>query len=188
MHQLILTYFLWIFMSVTAFASASGSETSSMLSLDLLYKGINFVILLYLLHKFARKPIVKMLSSNAENTKKTLDNAQIKLEEAETKYAAYEAKIATLEKQLETRQQSNIASIAEERKQIIAEAENQARKLEEQAESRIEQDLIRAKSEIREYLATTSVKLAEQIITKEIGSQDHKILIANYAKSLKETA
>ncbi len=179
-----------------AFASGDG-ESSSLLGTYLnlsppmesfLYKVINFVILLFLLHKFARKPIAKMLLSSAENTKNEMDSALAELEDAKKKLAEYQEKTANLEKELEEREKASMAAIEVEKKQLIENAELQSKKLEEQSVARIEQEIQKAKTEIREYMVNESIKMAEKTISNEIGNKEQKALLENYTKFLKETA
>jgi F-type H+-transporting ATPase subunit b len=188
MLKQLFTALTFICFSYSAFASAGGGGGASLLSYDMLFKAINLVILLLILHRFARKPIAKMLSSSAENTKETVDSARAELEGAKARLAEYEAKIANLETELATREKTSIAAIEVEKEKLIADAKLQATKLEEQTQNRIEQDILRAKTEIREFLVNESVSLAEKTISEQIGGKERKALIENYAKNLNETA
>jgi F-type H+-transporting ATPase subunit b len=183
-------------MIITAFAAgisgvalaSGGGEAGSLLSWEMLFKTINFLILLYLLHRFAKKPLAKMLATSAENTKKTLADAKAELADAKQKLDDYKSKLANLEKELDERRQTAFTAIENEKQQLIKDAETQVKKLEEQTRARIEQDILKAKLEIRQFLAYESVKLAEETIAKELGSKEQKALLDNYAKFLKETA
>ncbi len=167
--------------------AAGGAGGGSLLSKEMAYKGINFVLLLVLLHLFVRKPIARMLNSSAENTKKTMDSTRTELEKAKEKLSDFQSKIANLEKELEDRKQAAMSAIEEEKNQIILDAENQVKKLEEQSQLKIEQDTQKAKSEIREFLVNESVKLAEKTVKEEVGKKQ-KALLDNYSKFLDKTA
>jgi F-type H+-transporting ATPase subunit b len=174
---------------VSSMALASGGgEGGSLLSLDMLFKLINFLLLLYLLHRFARKPLANMLSSSAENTKKSVDETKLELAEAKKQLEEYKSKLSNLEKDLEDRRETALSVIETEKKQLIEDAENQVKRIEEQSYARIEQDISNAKEEIRQFLVEESVKLAEATIAKEIGGKEQKALLDHYTKSLKETA
>lgn len=155
---------------------------------DMIFKTINLLLFLFLLKKFAGKPIARMLSSSAENTKKTMDDAKTELAEAKKKLEDYQSKLANMESELEERRKSALAAIETEKAQMIEDAENQVKKLEEQSQARIEQDILKAKADIREFLVNESVKMAEEAIAKEIGSKEQKALFENYAKFIKESA
>ncbi len=176
----------------TAFAAGGGGAEGIFMENkaleDMIFKTINFLLLLFLLNKFARKPIAKMLSSSAENTKKTADDAKTELAEAKKKLEDYQSKLANMETELEERRKSALAAIETEKAQLIEDAENQVKKLEEQSQARIEQDILKAKAEIREFLVSESVKMAEEAIAKEVGGKERKALFENYAKFIKESA
>ena len=159
-----------------------------MFSSEMLFKLINFLLLLLLLHRFARKPIAKMLSNSAENSKKKIDDAEAELATAKSQLAEYQAKMANLNEELATREKTAHAAIEVEREKLIADTKIQAQKLEQQAQNRIEQDILKAKAEIREFLVHESVQLAEKIISEQIDSKERKALVENYAKYLNETA
>lgn len=168
--------------------ASSGGEAGSLLSWEMLFKTVNFLILLFLLHRFAKKPLASMLAASAENTKRTLDNAKAELADAKQKLDDYKSKLSNLEKELEERRRTALSAIETEKQQLIKDAETQVKKLEEQTKARIEQEIVKAKLEIRQYLVNESVKLAEETIAKELGSKEQKALLDNYAKFLKATA
>ncbi len=178
--------------SSTALAAGGGDATGIFLESkaleDMIFKTINLLIFLFLLKKFAGKPIARMLSSSAVNTKKEMDDAKSDLAEAKKKLEDYQSKLANMESELEERRKSALAVIETEKAQMIEDAVNQVEKLEEQSQARIEQDILKAKAEIREFLVNESVKMAEEAIAKEIGSKEQKALFENYAKFIKESA
>lgn len=177
-----------VFISISSYAYASSGGGGSLLSWNMLFKTINFLLLIYLLHRFARKPLANMLRSSAENTKKTIDEARSTLEETKKELADYQAKIANLENELKKRRESALASIEAEKNQLIEDARNQAKNIEEQAQDRMEQSILQAKAEIREFLVNESIKMAEESISKEIGNKEQRALLDNYTKFLKESA
>ncbi len=193
----IITAFVFLACTSTLAIAASGEGhggdylLSSFMShemRDFLFKCLNFVILLYLLYKFARKPIANMLSSAARNTKDTMDSAELKLKEAEAKLAEYQQKLANLEKEMAEMRERSLAAIEDEKKRMIEDAEETAKKIEQQSQARIEQDVLKAKIAVRTFLVDESIRLAEQLIADKIGSQEQKALISNYANVIKEIA
>jgi F-type H+-transporting ATPase subunit b len=183
LNKIILTAFL-----VSLSSIATAAEGGSLFSTDMLFKVINFVILLAILHKVARKPLVNMLSSTAMTEKEKAENAQKSLAEAERRLEEYTAKIARLEEEMEKRQQDAFQSITEEKKTLLADAEKFARNLEQKTVQRIEQDVHLARNEIQEYLVQESVKMAEKLAVESIDDTTQKSLIENYTQVLERTA
>lgn len=181
--------------SAAAFAASGGGHEDYLLSgmmskemQDFLFKCINFAILLFILHKFARKPIANMLSAAAKNTKDTMESAEVKLKKAEAKLADYQKKFVNLEKEMASMQERSMAAIEEEKKKMVKDAEEAAKKIEQQTQVRIEQDVLKAKMEVRHFLVEESIKLAEQLIAEKIDSKEQKALISNYVNIIKEIA
>jgi len=182
MRTCLLSTLVLAFASFTAFASPDGNAGGSLLSAEMAFKAVNFILLLFLLYKFARKPIAKMLSNSAENTKKTIESTKQELAAAKGRLSEYESKIASLEQELKTREDNAMSSIVVEKEKMIADAREQAQKLEEQALNRIEQDVLKAKAEIKAFLVNESIQFAEKLISSEVGKNEHKALVDNYVK------
>lgn len=188
MRKQLITAFVLICSAQSALAASAGHSGGSLLSSEMAFKAINFILLLYLLNRFARKPVARMLSNSAQNTKETMDSVKEELAAAKARLADYESKIAVLEKELTSREENAMAAIEAEKEKMITDAREQAKNLEEQAQNRIEQDIIKAKSEIREFLVQESIQFAEKIITEELGSKEQKALVENYVKYFNQSA
>lgn len=188
MRRRLSTAFIMICTAQSALASSTGHTGGSLFSSEMAFKTVNFILLLFLLHKFARKPIAKMLSTSAENTKNTVDSAKEELASAKAQLADFESKIANLEKELVTREEKAMAAIEIEKEKMIKDAQEQAEKLEEQSQKRIEQDILKAKADIKEFLINESVQFAEKVIAEEIGNKEQKALVENYVKHFNQSA
>ena len=193
--RILASIFLLCFAAV-AFAAGSGDVPEDYLLHSFmgyqtqlfLFKCFNFAILLYLLNRFARKPIANMLSSAAINTKETVDSAEAKRKEAEAKLAETRRKHASLEKEMAEMQKRSLAAIEEERKRMVGEAKETADKMMRQMQARIEQDVLKAKMEVRGYLVEESIRMAEKLIDEKVSSQKQKELIADYTETIKTIA
>ena len=178
-----------LFVSVTTIAFASsGGEAGSFFSLTMGFKVINFLILLFLLNKFARPAITNMLSNAAKGAKERVDEAEAKLKEAEHKLADYQNKMANLEKDMAKMQEDALVAIENEKEKMVADAKETAGKIEQQSQARIEQDILKAKMEVRAYLVDESIKLAEKFIAEKVDSKEQKALISDYVKVIQEIA
>ena len=170
-----------------AFAAGSGAEGSDPL-MDLLYKAVNFFIVLVLLHLFAKKPIAKMLKASAIATKEAAESGKKKVEEAEITLSEMKAKIAELEDEISQKKESAIISISREKDQIIKEAGVAAEKIRIQTQQRIDQEILQAKAKIREYLIEESMKNAESMVSKKVGTKEHEALLNDYSEILQKTS
>ena len=113
-----------------------------------------------------------------ESIKKELEQAQqerdaalLKLKEVEERFARLDAEIAAIDEQTKR-------DIAEERERIAQSTETEINKLSEQAQREIERAGKAAKKDLRRYTAEQSVRLAEELIRREMKPEDDAHLIA----------
>ncbi|HLC19027.1 MAG TPA: ATP synthase F0 subunit B [Thermodesulfobacteriota bacterium] len=150
-----------------------------------LWKVINFVILAVGLYLVWAKVIKKALEKKGEEIKKAMDDAREAKEAAEKRALEYRAKLSDLEK--------SIAAIAEElrlegeaeKKKIIAEATSAAVRLAEQARITVEQELIKARIEIRREVAELAARMAGEILSRELKPEDQERLIKEYVSRMR---
>ena len=150
-----------------------------------LWKVINFVILAVGLYLVWVKVIKKALEKKGEEIKKAMDDAREANEAAEKRALEYRAKLSDLEK--------SIAAIAEElrlegeaeKKKIIAEATSAAVRLAEQARITVEQELIKARIEIRREVAELAARMAGEILSRELKPEDQERLIKEYVSRMR---
>ena len=150
-----------------------------------LWKVINFVILVVGLYLVWVKVIKKALEKKGEEIKKAMDDAREANEAAEKRALEYRAKLSDLEK--------SIAAIAEElrlegeaeKKKIIAEATSAAVRLAEQARITVEQELTKARIEIRREVAELAARMAGEILSRELKPEDQERLIKEYVSRMR---
>ena len=133
---------------------------------------IIFGIALYILKKFAWKPILKALKDREASIASALSAAEKAKEEMEKLKAGNEKIIAEARREKEI-----ILKEAKEIKdKIVSEAKSQARtegqKLIEEARRQIEDEKKTAIGEMKKQMVEISVLVAENVIRKELKEQD----------------
>ncbi|WP_457756285.1 F0F1 ATP synthase subunit B [Thermodesulfatator indicus] len=147
---------------------------------DLLWWTVNFIALVIILVKFGREPIVNMFRSRRERIEGEYKELTDKRAEAERKYKEYEAKLATLEEEARKIMEAFIEQGEKEKERIIKEAYETAERIKQQAEFYVQQELEKAREELRKEVAELSVKMAEQIIREKITPEDQKRLVKEF--------
>jgi F-type H+-transporting ATPase subunit b len=150
---------------------------------NLLFTLLIFVLVIYLLRRFAWNPLLDVLSKRETTIRETIEAAQRERQQAERLLAEYQAQLAKAREEA-------AALVTEGRR----DAEAVARRVQEQARTESEELLARARREIE--LATDSarkqlhdeaselaVMVAARIIQKELSAADHRELVA---RSLQE--
>lgn len=134
---------------------------------------ISFSILLFILGKFAWKPILKSLHEREENIEKAIKAAEEAKLEMKKLQANNEQIIAEARKQADV----IIKEAREMKEKIISEAKNtasiEAEKIIKNAHVVIENEKTEALNQIKNQIAEFSVLIAEKVIRKEL-SQENK--------------
>ncbi len=172
---------------VTQFAAEQSASGIGALGVDgkaFLIQLITFLLALWVLKRFAFKPILKVLTERRE-----LIEDGVRLgEEMQKEQAKLEQ---TIDKELhEARKQADgiIAGAEQTGRQIAAEAEQKAQKkadgIIKQAESRIEQESARARQKLEKEIVSLVAEATEAIIDEKVDAQKDAKLIN---KALKGT-
>lgn len=156
-------------------------------SLGLLFwSAIIFAILLFILTKFAWKPIVGALEEREKFIADSLDQANKAKEEMAKLKSENEALLAQArqerDKILKDAQTVANSTISEAKDKALIEAE----KMISNARMQIVNEKNAAITELKNLVATTSVQIAEQIVKKNLSSDSsQKELIDSYLKDSK---
>jgi F0F1-type ATP synthase membrane subunit b/b' len=122
----------------------------------------------------ARKETIKSELARAQQER---DAALAKLKEVQERLARLDAEVATIQEQSKR-------EASEERERIVTSTQVEIKKLGEQAQREIESAGKAAKHELRVYAAETSVRLAEEIIRREMKPEDDARLIQRNVQEL----
>ncbi len=162
-----------------SFVFASGGEGAEHAPWwkDYVWKIINFLILVILLFKFAKKPMQNFFQKRTELIEKTLNEAK-------------EAKAASLKalQEVETRLKAKDAEVEailaasrkageQEREAIIAESDRLKAKILEQAKTNIEFELKSAKEAIKAEAVELAMELAEKKLKEKITKEEQEKLL-----------
>ncbi len=177
----LLIVFTTVLLPTLVFANSGGG---SPFNSDLLWKTINFVVLVVAIVIVWKKFLKKLLENRADDIRAQLAEAEIKRKEAEAKLAEYkkkEAGFAVLIAEAEAR----IKKDAElEKEKIKAEAAAMVEKLKEQARHTAEQEIERARVALKKEAALLAMEMAKTIIAKEIRADDQDRLVKTYIDKL----
>ncbi len=145
---------------------------------------LNFAILVVVLVKLLKAPISNALKSRTEEIENSFKELDEKKKEAERKYAEYEKKLAKMDKEAERILNTFIQQGEAEKEKIIQQAKEAAERIKAQAELFVQQELEKARHELQQEVADLAVKMAEDIIRKNLTEQDHHKLISEYLEKV----
>jgi F0F1-type ATP synthase membrane subunit b/b' len=140
-----------------------------------LWKFVNLFVFiacaLYLHRRFGR-PIREALRARSEGIKRELIRAQEERDQALAKLAEVEARFQRLDSEVAKVKERAWAEAEAERERIKSATELEIAKMRDQAKREVESLGKAARQELRQFAAQESLRLAEEILAKEIGPED----------------
>ncbi len=155
---------------------------------NLIWQALAFGLLVFLLHRFAYGPVIKMLDERANRIRESMEQAeQIKADNAA---AAQRAQQLIAEAQNQTRDMLAQAQQMSQRTigAAQAEAREQREKMLVDAHKQIEADTQRAKDELRREVARLAIMAAGKVVGKSLDTQDHYRLVDEALADAERTA
>lgn len=154
--------------------------------IDMVVMLIFFILLMYLVSKFAWGPVMNMMQKREEYVAGEIEAAEKSRAEAEK--ASKEA----VEQLRQTRQEAQ--QIIEDAKNagmkqeqdIVASARKEADRIKLAAQEEIQNEKEKAIQALQDQVASLSVLIASKVIEKEISAQDQDKLIEEYIKQVGE--
>lgn len=183
-RKIVAAIFAFILPLLPLIASAS-EEAHSGGGNDMLWKIINFAILVVAIVIVWKKFIGKMLRKRGEDIKQAMEDARAAKDIADRKAAEYTTKLSMLDKRISELAAELLAEGEADKKKIFAEAEAAVGKIMAQAKLTAEQEVRKAKAEIRLAAAELAVQMAAEILNKELNPADQEKLVKGYLENLR---
>lgn len=176
-----------VLLSSFALAAGGGADRSADL-LDLLYRWINFALLVIILVIVLKKVNVKQyFVSRIEGIKKELEDLKKQREAAEGKARDLESKLKAFEGERKEILEQYKADGLAEKERILAEARTRAKQILEQAEVSIQFEMQTAKERLKEEVVALAAQRAQEIIAAEMTDKDQDRLVNDFIEKLGKT-
>ena len=142
----------------------------------LLFAGVMIYIL--------RGPVGQAFRDRRESIRRELMRAQEERNSALAKLAEVEGRLAQLDTEVEAIRAQARRDAEEERARVERQTEDEIRKIREQSQREIESAAKAARAGLRAYAAEQSVRLAEEMIRRDIRPEDDARLVSEYVEEL----
>lgn len=138
-----------------------------------------FLVLLFLLKKFAWKPILKAVNDREGNIQEALEmaektKAEMKQLQAENENILKEARIER-DNMIKEAKETSVKMIEEAK----AKSKEEATKIMESANQKIEQEKNAALAELKKEVATIALTIAEKVISEELSNDEKQQSVAS---------
>ena len=150
-----------------------------------LWRLLNLILFVAVLaYILKRMGLGEAFRARRETIRRQLVRAQEERSAALTKLEEVEARLARLDEEVAAVREQARREAAAERERIARSTEEEARRLREGAERDIEHAGRVAQQELRRYAAEQSVRMAEEILRRDLRPEDDARLMNDYVEEL----
>ena len=175
---------LGLLVALPALAAEEAAAEHGFPWFDIAVKILNFTILVGIILYYARKPVANFFIGAARQIKTTLDGAREAAALATAERKTQEEKIENLQAELERMVVGARADAAKELEQFAAEAQAQGERIKAQTRLQVEQEMRKARVALRTQLADETVRLAEELIRRQMDETKQRDLVGDYIEQL----
>jgi F-type H+-transporting ATPase subunit b len=151
---------------------------------EMLYKTINFLILVGGLAYVLRKPMAEFFNLRSASIQKGLDEGRKALEASQAQLQAVEEKLRGLEAEIAAFKDSALRDMEAERQRWKQSSAEEAARILESARAQMDTALRAAKLDLKNYAARQSVSLAEELIRTRLDDSDRRRLVTQFVATL----
>jgi len=144
----------------------------------------SFLLLIFLVKKYAWGNITSVLDERAEKISSDIDGAEEARKKAEELAAKREAELAGSRQEATTILETAKETAEKNKAHILSEANQEALRLKEKAQLEISQNKEEAMNSIKGDVADLTVNLAGKLLSQQLDSEGHRQLIDRYLNEL----
>jgi F-type H+-transporting ATPase subunit b len=153
---------------------------------ELLYKFINFTLLVGLLVYFLRKPAADFFHSRSASIRKSLEEGRKALETSGAQLRTVEERLLHLEEEIAAFKASAEREMAAERQRLEQAAADEAARILEAAHARLDTALRAAKLELKNHVAQQAVTQAEGLIRERLDEPGRRRLVNQFVSGIED--
>jgi len=150
---------------------------------DLVMRWLNFIILVFVIVKFSRQPLLNFLKGKQAEIGTQIDRIEKEKEEISAASDTARRQLAESAQRLEEIKQRIIDRGEKRKAEIVAEAKEEGRHILESARRKVEGTLLQAKNKIRQEMINQAVNIALERLPAEITAQDNEELFERFLVS-----
>jgi F-type H+-transporting ATPase subunit b len=149
-----------------------------------LWTGITFIVLLFVLGKFAWGPIVKMLVEREATIRDAIESAKKERAEAERLLADQKQALAKATREAAELARRNQQEVEALRQELTAKARKEADDLVATARQQIAEELSKARAELKAQVADLAIDAAGRLVKANLDEKAQRKLVEEYIAQL----
>jgi F-type H+-transporting ATPase subunit b len=159
---------------------AASEETPSINGKKLALQLLNFGVLLAILIKFGGGALSKALASRHEQLKAEVAAASEARAQAEARLRKQEERLGGLEREIAAMRAGIKAEAEVEKAQLIAAAEDRAKRIREETAFVVDQQIKEAQVALRREVADNAMRIAEETLRRSVNAEDQRRMVEGF--------
>ncbi|MCH2172592.1 F0F1 ATP synthase subunit B [Myxococcota bacterium] len=174
-------------LAAPALAASGGGGGEGALA-ELAWLIFNFAVLIYVVYRFARKPISQFFSDRGAAIDADIRTASERLEEAEARHRELQSQVQGLDSELEEIRTQATRRAEAERDRILEDARLSAERIRSDASAAIAREVERAQAELRDQASELAIELAAGYLQERMDEGDRERLIEEFIERVEAGA
>ena len=147
---------------------------------------VTFVILFWILKRYAWGPILEALEKREKTIKESLDEATRSREEARKLFEDYNRKLEQAGAEAQKILEQGRAMSEEMKKDIVSKAKKEAEEIVKRGKREIDLEREKAIHAIRKHAVDLSLHAASRVIEKSLTDEDHERIVLEAIREIEE--
>ena len=143
---------------------------------------LNFGVLLFLLIWFGGRALNRAFRSRHQQLKAEIESAASQRALAEQRFREQDARLANLEQELAALRAAVHEEGERERARLLAGAEEKAKRIQDETRFQLDQQVKEAELRLRAEVASTAIKLADELLKRSVSPDDERRLAQDFAQ------
>jgi F-type H+-transporting ATPase subunit b len=164
-----------------AWAAEAAAEHGGggLISIDksLIVQMVNFLILLFLLHRLLYRPLVQKMNERTEAIKTSLEEAKRARADAARAQEQNAEQLRAAHAEAAAIRAAALKEAAEEQRKLLERARAESQQIVDRGRAELDADLRQARAELRREVADLAVAAAEKLVRKSLRDEDHRRIV-----------
>ncbi len=147
---------------------------------------IGFLITVWLLKKFAWKPLLSMMEERRQKIQDEFDNIETKKQDADKLRTEYENKLKNIEAERRVKITEAVNEANKLASDIKMNAQEEARGIINRTNEQLDRDVAKAKVQLKEEMVTITLTAAEKILHEKLDDKKERELIGKFIDNIEK--
>jgi F-type H+-transporting ATPase subunit b len=141
---------------------------------------ISFLIMLWVLKRYAWKPILTLLDERKDRIKREFESIEEQKKQLESLKNEYQEKLKSIDNQARTKFQEALDQAQKDGQKIQQQAHNQAKSIIAKAQEELQKDILKAKDQLKNDFVEVTFAAAQKVMQTNLDHEKQKALIPEF--------